>query len=268
MEQVCQKGKCSYFIDSDSFHVYRHKFLWMVALLSVIAVVSFGYLNVSFRNSNKLIVETNNRAIENIHGLLEPAKMSQDSCYYANEHLVCAIQDFMQTTHSMLEIETSKIQSDFTVLSLWAGILMIVFLVFSIYSMFKTDEILRQSREGLKAIHANEEKSAAMIETIESKVVEELHKVDSKATDERKRIKESADEVLTQLSTDIDSIKADFSKDVEKKSKEFVETYEEIVKRIEENSKQNNSVINTLLEALQNIAFEEVGENKLNTNTK
>ena len=89
--------------------------------------------------------------------------MSKDSCYYVNEQFAKSVEAYMESSKDLLELQSTKIQSDFTVLSLWAGILMIVFLVFSIYSMFKTDEILRQSREGLKAIENTEKEAEEQI---------------------------------------------------------------------------------------------------------
>ena len=42
-------------------------------------------------------------------------------------------------------MEFEKLQNDFNFISLWAGLLTIVCLIFSIYSIFKTDEMLKKS---------------------------------------------------------------------------------------------------------------------------
>ena len=55
-------------------------------------------------------------------------------------------------TKALLELEFNKIQNEYETLALWAGILTIVFLIFSFYSMFKTDELLNQGREGVKEL--------------------------------------------------------------------------------------------------------------------
>lgn len=76
---------------------------------------------------------------------------------------------------------------------------MIVFLVFSIYSMFKTDEMLRQSREGLKAIEATEREADTIIERVETKTNEEILKVSNKATEESTRIQQDASNTIEEV---------------------------------------------------------------------
>lgn len=48
-----------------------------------------------------------------------------------------------------LESQLHNIQHEFLILSLWAALLMIVFLVFSFYSLYKADDIIKQGRDGL-----------------------------------------------------------------------------------------------------------------------
>ena len=52
----------------------------------------------------------------------------------------------------LLELEFNKIQNEYQTLALWAGILTIVFLIFSFYSMFKTEELLKQGHTGVKEL--------------------------------------------------------------------------------------------------------------------
>lgn len=56
-------------------------------------------------------------------------------------------------TKAMLELEMSKIQNEHETLGIWAGILTIVFLIFSFYSLFKTDDMVKQGREGLDKLN-------------------------------------------------------------------------------------------------------------------
>lgn len=55
-------------------------------------------------------------------------------------------------TNELLELNFNRIQHEYTVLALWAGVLMIVFLIFSFYSLYKTDDIAKQGKESLKEI--------------------------------------------------------------------------------------------------------------------
>lgn len=55
-------------------------------------------------------------------------------------------------TNELLELNFNRIQHEYTVLALWAGVLMIVFLIFSFYSLYKTDDIAKQGKESLREI--------------------------------------------------------------------------------------------------------------------
>lgn len=55
-------------------------------------------------------------------------------------------------TNELLELNFNRIQHEYTVLALWAGVLMIVFLIFSFYSLYKTDDIAKQGKESLQEI--------------------------------------------------------------------------------------------------------------------
>lgn len=62
------------------------------------------------------------------------------------------LETAQHTTNELLELHFNRVQHEYTVLALWAGILMIVFLIFSFYSLYKTDDIAKQGKEGLKEI--------------------------------------------------------------------------------------------------------------------
>ena len=85
-----------------------------------------------------------NSYYSNLQGSLPEIKLTKDSCVYLNEQLVSTIDMEMSKVSSMLELHLSQQHAYFTILSVWAGIMMIVFLVFSLYSMYKTDELHKE----------------------------------------------------------------------------------------------------------------------------
>lgn len=250
----------------ENSKIYRHKFFWTVIIFTVIVFLAFGFIIFSFNRSLDVISNANKQAINDIHSLLEPAKMSKDSCYYADEHLVASMQDFMQISQSKLEMESVKIQSDFAVLSLWAGILMIVFLVFSIYSMYKTDELLRQSREGLNAIQEKDDKANDIIKRVDDKVREELMKVSKIANTEIQRIKDETNRAVSQSNDYILSLNEQFDELVKDKTETFTKTYDDILKRMKKTSENNNVMVKQLLLALMGSIQE--GESNITNNNK
>ena len=52
----------------------------------------------------------------------------------------------------MVDLHLNKIEHEYTNITIWAAILTIIFLVFSFYSLYKADELIKQGREGVKDI--------------------------------------------------------------------------------------------------------------------
>ena len=97
------------------------------------------------------------------------------------------LADAQHATNELLELHFNRIQHEYTVLALWAGVLMIVFLIFSFYSLYKTDDIAKQGRDSLKEI---KEKGDNVLKDLQ-KVLDDLNK-------------EAGDKIAT-LNKDIDS---------------------------------------------------------------
>ena len=55
-------------------------------------------------------------------------------------------------TRDLLQMQFAKIQHEYEALEIWCGILTVIFLIFSFYSLFKTDDLVKQGREGLKEL--------------------------------------------------------------------------------------------------------------------
>ncbi len=89
----------------------------------------------------------------------------------------------------MLELQYNKLQHDFTVLSLWAGILMIVFLIFSIYSIFKVDEMQKkQGRDYLDKMEDFSIKAKENSGNIEKQAAKKIKSLNDQADDEIKKL--------------------------------------------------------------------------------
>lgn len=260
MGDNCGNNHCSHFIGKDRFHVYRHKFLWIIVGATILTTLFFGGITMSYDTANEQVVKSHIESINEIKKLLEPAKMSKDSCYYVNEQLALGVDSYMKTSKSLLEIQSQKIQSDYAILSLWAGILMIVFLVFSIYSMFKTDEILRQSREGLKAIEDTEKEADAIIESVEKKTNLEIQKVSQKATEESEKIQTDALNTIEEVRKEISDMQSQFKDSVAEKSNEFKNMYEDMMRKMEETSKRNTTLIQQLADTIRDSSVEQKGD--------
>ena len=252
MDNKCKEGLCAHFIDSKHLHLYKNKFLITIVSATIICVVCFFCIARSFNSSYERIVASNNAALRHIDSLLKPAKMSKDSCYYVNDQLAATIKNNLAENRSLLELQVTRIQPDFTILSLWAGILMIVFLIFSIYSMFKTDELIKQSRENLKRIEDAANKTDQVFETIRNKTDEELQKVTQRADDEAKKISTESLQTIDDVKKEIEKMRSDFSNMVKERSDTFEDMYKQMLEKVQQASTMNSNIIGGLAELFKN----------------
>lgn len=253
MDNKCKEEQCAHFIDSKYLHLYKNKFLITIVSATIICVVCFFCIARSFNSSYDRIVASNNAALRHIDSLLKPAKMSKDSCYYVNDQLAATIKNNLAENRSLLELQVTRIQSDFTILSLWAGILMIVFLIFSIYSMFKTDELIKQSRENLKRIEDAANKTDAVFETIMKKTEEELAKVTKRADEEANKISTESLKTIDEVKKEIETMRDGFSNMVKERSDTFENMYKKMLEKVQQTSTMNSDIIGGIAELLKNI---------------
>ena len=168
----------------------------------------------------------------------------KDSCYYVNDLMLQTMRESEQNISQLLELQFSKLQADFTILSLWAGILMIVFLVFSIYSVFKTDELMKQSRDVLQHADEASDKVKKDMEAISTQVQTETEK----ATLE---LRQKTDAELQKIKEEINKTTQGFKEVTEKKAKEYTMMYQSYLKELQKANESSQSVINLLISTIR-----------------
>lgn len=77
---------------------------------------------------------------------------------------------------SLLELEMSKIQNEHETLGIWAALLTIVFLIFSFYSLFKADDLVKQGQDGLDKLNEIRREADNSVDQIKSKGEEKINK--------------------------------------------------------------------------------------------
>lgn len=257
METKCNNSNCAHFIKGDTFRVYRHKFIWIISIVTILAIALFIAIAYSYHCSHHQIVTFHKESMKEIHTLMSKANVAKGGCIYIDEQLKHTIENYMHSSSGLLELQYTKIQSDYAILSLWAGVLMVVFLVFTIYSMFKTDEILKQSRVGLKAVEDAEEKVDKVIKSVENRTKDEIKKVSETAKEEKNRIQQDASSTIDDVRNEIEEMRKGFEQEVLSKSEEFKEMYEKHMKRMKETSEQNRTLIQNLVETIRDSSVEQ-----------
>lgn len=134
----------------SQFKSYRHLYLAVIFILSSISICIYCCLANSYKEDADKIVELQKKDSQTIETLLITSGKVDNS----NKTDIQDVFDkHEERIESIMNLEYSKLESDFNFISIWAAALTIVFLVFSIYSIFKTDEMLRQAEEESKHIH-------------------------------------------------------------------------------------------------------------------
>ena len=154
-------------MEQDKAHTGRlsNRFLCLTIAFSTAIVIFFVIVGIQIRQSHKDIVNL-----------------------YCAE--VVSPSDNVQldkTITSLLQLELDKIQEGMIILSIWAGVLMIVFLVFSLYSMHRSDELEKESHDNLKMM---KQASAA----IKKEADDSIKEVSKKSSAELSNIHEMIDQ--------------------------------------------------------------------------
>jgi hypothetical protein len=77
-------------------------------------------------------------------------------------------------THELLELQFERQQAERNILEIWGAVITIVFLVFSLYSSFRIDEMQKQAQSTLnklEALHAKAENESANIKGVLSGIL-------------------------------------------------------------------------------------------------
>ena len=73
-------------------------------------------------------------------------------------------QKHQEEIKALLELEFNKIQNEYETQEIWTGILTIVFLIFSFYSLFKSEELEHKGQEALTKITSIKEQTQSAFE--------------------------------------------------------------------------------------------------------
>lgn len=131
----------------------RHRFVGCILVVVILAFGSFFFLALNYKNAQNDIVELQRKDAQNLENILYTQSCNPKRGTYDIDKIADLLDRHQNRVESLLEIEYNKLQADFNILMLWSSCLMIVFLVFSLYSIFKTDEMLGKAENEANRIH-------------------------------------------------------------------------------------------------------------------
>lgn len=170
---------------------YKWQFIGSLFAVSVIAIIGFVWLSVSYHQRLDRIDEIQKEDCKQIGKLITLASKNKTFTIESGkiEESFVKHEERMQ---SLMDMEFEKLQNDFNFISLWAGLITIVFLIFSIYSIFKTDEMLKKSEKVYEDIKTKSDIIDNFTKNIQKKYKGEL-----------KTLKKESDDYIKELTQKI-----------------------------------------------------------------
>ncbi len=135
------------------------------------ALKSTNQLSDAQVESIKLIISTHFHNIELLHKKYGE-KLSMDSLRLCTERELLEGQ-----TKAMIDLHLDKIEHEYSNITMWGAILTILFLVFSFYSLYKIDELIKQGQEGvlrINEIKKDGEDSVRQFKNENQKIVDDM----------------------------------------------------------------------------------------------
>lgn len=237
-------------------------FLIFTVLISGVTIWRMESANSGMRRSHEAIVK-NNRDVQiqlrdSLLSIYKKAlsdstlSAAQRDSYAGNIEKTVAYaidRSFDDKTKDLLEMEFSKIQNEYEVLNLWCALLTVVFLIFSFFSIFKTNEMTRQGEEALASLRATASQAKKKSANIEQQV---------SAAEERITKKEA--ELIKNLTEKITALKTDLTKNETELGnlKESVRTQSGIVKEMEDKKNESLHDIDEKVIKVEQALFEKI----------
>ncbi len=208
---------------------YKWQFIGSLLVVSIVAMIGFRFLSVSYHKRLDRIEEIQRTDCKQISQLLSAFPVNKRAINAENGKIAESFEKHEERMQSMMEMEFEKLQNDFNFISLWAGLITIVFLIFSIYSIFKTDEMLKKSEKVYEDIKTK------------SVVIDNFTKnIQKKYRSELKALKKESDDFIKELTQKISMLNERLASidTLIKKTREDSQTDDAILASSEEQSTQ------------------------------
>lgn len=181
-------------------------------------------------NNLEVIIKSHFKEIESLHEKYGE-KLLRDSLRMGVERDLLNGQ-----TKTMIDLHLNKIEHEYSNITLWAAVLTILFLVFSFYSVYKADELIKQGTDSLKEIRRIKTQGEQAVETLMTEGREILTNTKTFIKEQQNIMSESNKEFDAQKSEierayrdslrELNVIKEYFNTQVDKLHQEFEQEFE------------------------------------------
>ena len=196
--------------------MWRQHTTWFVVFAIIVCGVAWGVMssaNASLKECHEKILSayehrthSTDSLIASYRSLVADSTISPLTAIVLNQALTEASealsqQETDQKTLHLLELEFAKIQNEYEVLNLWCALLTVVFLIFSFFSIFKTNEMTRQGEEALVKLGQTAAEARQKSDSIDTQV----QKAEERVIGKTEELSNKAEEKFKKLSDDINA---------------------------------------------------------------
>lgn len=200
---------CQYYTRGSSLHVLRRGFCAVIFICIAAVAAYYLYANRALESRYASITKQHNDFCEHVLQITH-FDLAKDSALVVDNSILHAIKEETHTLDHKFELLSLQLKDEQSTLTLWASVLMIIFLVFSIYAMYKIDEMQKQAHD-----------SVGKIRDIHQQSVIELSKLDSEVETKFDGYKKEVDERVKKWLEAAESFKEKINTDIEIKKEQF-----------------------------------------------
>lgn len=235
--------------DTDQSKTKLRLYLLFVAVCIGLALLNYYYNTKRFDDCQQQIVCAFEKSMHRYEQIVP------QNVYRQVETISVSNQKHQEEIKALLELQFNKIQNEYETQEVWTGILTIVFLIFSFYSLFKSEEMERQSKLALHSIEESEKGAQKALGSIEEDKKNKLDEIRTEYTkwiaEENKKFGEIIEN--TQSRT-IASMQSEIKKLTEKLETDYRIQTTQYIDKLKENSEKNIEMLK-LKNADQTVLF-------------
>lgn len=133
---------------------WRLWFVYGTIIISSFVIACSINRHTDIKQESRRIANTYKKANEEIRqSIIEIKPDTLQSSYSINNQVLQQMDHNEQMIRDLLDLEFSRLQTERNVLEIWAAVITIVFLVFSFYSTFKTDDMVKDAQSLLNSLN-------------------------------------------------------------------------------------------------------------------
>lgn len=173
----------------------KETYNWYILFIVLCVVVTIGCIVYSCISANTFDKETRDissayeKKSTELVRVIQEAKADTTKLGVSIDEQVLKELDFHQEqVRDLLNVQFERLQSERNVLEIWAASLTIVFLIFSFFSLFHTEDMMKEAREKLNKLESISSTAESKSEEIKSKLEQKLEPISTQIAEANNKV--------------------------------------------------------------------------------